>query len=292
MRVPRKEPRRLLPLSLMIALLAAGVPTAYGQSFPGEALRDAVSKGHRLGSEQRGADAVRQLLDAGVSVNAQDSVGWTALMQCGLEGLPAVAEVLVRAGADVNLRSNRGDTALMVAVVCTIVRTRAGLVAVRGLPPSMKQEQLDPPLRLARLLIAKGANVDAARQDGRTVLMSAVMVGWREIVQVLLENRVDVHARDKEGSAAMDYAQPVRDPEIVEMLRQGGSKSPATRSGRRICDAQDRLGELGYDADSRDCWWGWGSTTRGALRRFQQDHALPVTGQLDEATIKALGLRH
>ena len=68
----------------------------------------------------------------------------------------------------------------MVAVSCTIVRTCAELVPSRGFPPEMRQTELEAPLRLASLLIEKGADVNAARQDGRTVLMSAVMVGGRK----------------------------------------------------------------------------------------------------------------
>ena len=262
----------------------------YGQRLPGDALRDAVSRGHRLGSEDLGVLAVKRLLDAGVSVDSQDGVGWSALMQAGLEGLPAVGELLIRSGADVNLRSRRRETALMIAVSCTIVRTRAGLVPSRGFPPEMRQAQLEAPLRLASLLIEKGADVNAARQDGRTVLMSAVMVGWPEIVAILLQHHADVHARDQQGHVAMDYVHPVRDPEIVQMLQAAGSKSAPTRSARAVCDAQDRLGELGYGVNSEDCWWGWGNTTTEALRRFQRDHAIAVTGQLDDASVKALSL--
>jgi len=271
-------------------MLFAALLTGYGQVLPGDALRDAVSRGHRLGSEDLGSQAVKRLLDAGVSVDSQDGVGWTALMQAGLEGLPAVGELLIRSGADVNLRSRRGETALMVAVSCTIVRTRAELVQSRGFPPEMRETQLRAPLRLASLLIEKGADVNAARQDGRTVLMSAVMVGWPEVVANLLSHHADVDARDAQGHVAMDYVHPIRDPEIVQMLRSAGSKSVPTRSGRVICDAQDRLGELGYGVNSQDCWWGWGNTTTEALRRFQRDHAIAVTGQLDDASVKALGL--
>jgi ankyrin repeat protein len=120
----------------------------------------------------------------------------------------------------------------MVAVSCTIVRTRAELVPLRGFPPEMSQAQLGAPLRLTSLPIEKGAEVNAARQDGRTVLMSAVMVGWPEIVAILLRHHADVDA----------------------------------------------------------CWWGWGNTTTEALRRFQRDHAIAVTGQFDDASVKALGL--
>ena len=272
-------------LVVFVALFAV-----HGQELPGDALREAVSKGHRLGSEDLGVQAVKRLLDAGVSVDSQDDAGWTALMHAGLEGLPAVGDLLIRSGANVNLRSRRGETALMIAASCTIVRTRAGLAPSRGFPPEMRQMQLSAPLRLSSLLVEKGADVNAARQDGRTVLMSAVMVGWPDIVATLLRHHAGVHARDAQGRVAMDYVQPLRDPEIVQMLRGAGAKSAPTRSGRLVCDAQDRLGELGYGVNSQDCWWGWGNTTTEALRRFQREHAIAVTGQLDDASLKALGL--
>jgi uncharacterized protein len=292
MRSRSRPAKRGLRLRFVLCILAfvATLPAAYGQRLPGDALRDAVSSGHRLGSEDLGVQAVKRLLDAGVPVNSQDGIGWSALMQAGLEGLPAVGELLIRSGADVNLRSRRGETALMIAVSCTIVRTRAELAPSRGFPPEMQRTQLGAPLRLASILIEKGADVNAARHDGRTVLMSAVMVGWPEIVALLLQHHADLDARDAQGHVAMDYVQPLRDPEIVQMLRKAGSQSAPTRSGRVVCDAQDRLGALGYGVSSQDCWWGWGNTTTEALRRFQQDHAISVTGQLDNASMKALGL--
>lgn len=50
--------------------------------------------------------------------------------------------------------------------------------------------------------------------------------------------------------------------------------------------AQDRLNELGYDAGTAD--GKMGARTVQALRQFQQDYGLPVTGRLDAATAGAL----
>jgi ankyrin repeat protein len=60
-------------------------------------------------------------LAAGAKVNAQDSSGFTALM-FATRALPprasnrGVLEVLLKAGADPNIRSNRGQTAIMAAI--------------------------------------------------------------------------------------------------------------------------------------------------------------------------------
>jgi len=51
-------------------------------------------------------------------------------------------------------------------------------------------------------------------------------------------------------------------------------------------DAQTRLNQLGYDAGTADGIMG--NRTANALRTFQSDHNLPITGRLDAATSQAL----
>jgi hypothetical protein len=51
---------------------------------------------------------------------------------------------------------------------------------------------------------------------------------------------------------------------------------------------QAQLQDLGYYRSAVDGLFG--PITRNALRRFQADHGLPVTGAVDEATLYALGM--
>jgi hypothetical protein len=51
---------------------------------------------------------------------------------------------------------------------------------------------------------------------------------------------------------------------------------------------QDRLNVLGYDVGPSDGLLG--KRTQAALREFQEEVGLPVTGQLDTTTRRALGL--
>ncbi len=55
-----------------------------------------------------------------------------------------------------------------------------------------------------------------------------------------------------------------------------------------IHDVQVRLRALGYYGGSDDGVWG--PSTRRALQRFQSDHHLAVTGQLNPASARAMGL--
>jgi len=124
--------------------------------------------------------------------------------------------------------------------------------------------------------------------DGRTPLMTAVLLGHTSEVKELLAAGADVKARDKEKRLAIDYASPREHPEIVEMLKKAGSPPPTGRSGRLLCDAQAKLNELGYEAGPADCverqmFWD-------ALGAFQHIMDLAVTNQLDAPTLAALGL--
>jgi peptidoglycan hydrolase-like protein with peptidoglycan-binding domain len=53
--------------------------------------------------------------------------------------------------------------------------------------------------------------------------------------------------------------------------------------------AQKALKQLGYNPGALDGLWG--GTTQRAIERFQRDKGLPVTGELDEKTKSALGIK-
>ena len=67
------------------------------------------------------------------------------------------------------------------------------------------------------------------------------------------------------------------------------TSAPGARSGNvrmSMKQAQQRLNELGFDVGSPD--GAAGPRTQNALRTFQQDQGLPVTGRLDQATMRQL----
>ena len=56
---------------------------------------------------------VRMLLQRGASVNLQDSLGFTALMNAAIGGHTTIVQALLDAKADASLQSTAGKTALM-----------------------------------------------------------------------------------------------------------------------------------------------------------------------------------
>jgi ankyrin repeat protein len=60
-------------------------------------------------------DTVEILLDSGVDINAVDNSGRTALMHAIIDSLDYKADLLISKGADINIKTKRGVTALKLA---------------------------------------------------------------------------------------------------------------------------------------------------------------------------------
>ena len=257
---------------------------------------DAVHKGHAVGHEQDGIDAVRSALEGGGDVNERDGNGWTPLMHAALECRAQITKLLLeRAAAKLRAKGERsksyidhGQSALTIAAGCFINRQRAALGPERGMSPAYIQSERDAPLLIVRNLIEHGAAVDAVDADGRTPLMMAAMQGWTGVVKELLARKAAANVRDQAGLIAIDYADP-DDHAILGLLQAAGSRSPTGRSGRTVCDAERALDKLGYQAPIIDCIPG--QQLSAIVIRFQKDRALSATGELDDATRLALKIR-
>ena len=67
------------------------------------------------------------------------------------------------------------------------------------------------------------------------------------------------------------------------------SNQPEPDTGSRVSDVQSALAREGYYDGPID--GNLGDATRKALRRYQRDHGLEVTGGISSGVIKALRLR-
>ena len=103
------------------------------------------SRGDRGGS----VDRVRTLIDAGADVNVRNYKGQTALHCAAKAGFAEIVKLLLAHGADVDARDGQGETPLATALRST-VKDKVALMAV------------------VRLLVGAGADPDAKDQRGRT----------------------------------------------------------------------------------------------------------------------------
>lgn len=146
-------------------------------------------------------ELVKLLLQAGSDVNAINDDGCTPLSTATLTEAPqAVIEALLQAGAYVNGKDYKGDTALHGVTMPSEKAYRADAVAIM------------------RLLLTYGAQIDARNQYGETPLLHCAMGGLTEGVRLLLEYGADPDLPDNDGLTPRQHAEENGHPEIAELL--------------------------------------------------------------------------
>ncbi|MCB1143104.1 MAG: ankyrin repeat domain-containing protein [Leptospiraceae bacterium] len=76
-------------------------------------------------------------------------------------------------------------------------------------------------LQLVKLLIDRGANVNATTPDGHTALMYASYNRYPEIVKVLIEHGANVNAKSIQGHTALSEIDDSHKEEIILLLKGG-----------------------------------------------------------------------
>jgi ankyrin repeat protein len=188
-----------------------------------------------------GAEAARVLLERGADPNARNTMEWTALtsaLEYGATVQNPLVQVLLSHGADVNARSKFGDPALLLAARGGDAPTLKRLLELGADVNAQDQKGSTALSYVARnghldavnLLLARGATIDGrsrtrplATQSRRTPLMAAASGGHREIVQVLLDHKADLQARDEDGWSALVWAAVGGDLPTVKLLLDAGA---------------------------------------------------------------------
>lgn len=138
-------------------------------------------------------ESLKEMLDCGLDVNSKN-YEISLLSFASFKGNEEMVKMLMERGADVNLKSEVGSTAL-------INSARSGNKTI------------------LEMLINNGADVNAQESDGRTALMYAAWGNRTEIFKMLLAAGADVSLKDKNGDTALEWAQRNRNSKIPEILK-------------------------------------------------------------------------
>ena len=135
------------------------------------------------------------------SVNAWSPDGFQPLGLAAFFGHPAAVDLLLAHGGEVN----------------TIARHPFGVNALHA--------ALAPAPDIARVLIAAGADVNAAQRSGATPLQETAFSGNLELARLLLEHGANPAAVDEQGRTALDIARERGHLALVDLLSGSTAKT-------------------------------------------------------------------
>jgi ankyrin repeat protein len=169
------------------------------------------------------AGEVDRLLASGANVNGVDAHATTPLHVAAYHEDPAVAALLVRNGAAVNVRNDAGMTPLHKAM-----ERLAFAPATRKAP----EEEVAKVTRVVELLLASGAQVDAGASGGAMPIHTAALTGQTALVQLLIDKGAAVDARTADGVTPLYQATKKDAAEVVRLLiARGADVNAQTKSG-------------------------------------------------------------
>ena len=157
-------------------------------------------------------DAVSRMLAAGLDPNQLDTHGQPALIVALQAESPKSAKVLMEAkGVDIDVRNHAGETPLMMAALKSQPALAAELVAHGA---AVQKDGWTPlhyaatggNVEIVKLLLSKGATLEARSPNGSTALMMAARYANEGAVDALLAAGADRSAKNDLGMDAAAFA--------------------------------------------------------------------------------------
>jgi uncharacterized protein len=144
------------------------------------------------------------LLKYGADPNVRDRQGRTALDIAILWCLTDTVKLLLLNGADPNLPAKNGKTPLM----------KAAILGLRDARPMQHK------LQIMMHLLDSGAEIDAQTPEGKTALMYAVGNSRLEVVELLVSSGASLLIKDHQGNRARDIINQGASPQQQLLLRK------------------------------------------------------------------------
>eukprot|EP01051_Picozoa_sp_SAG22_P002405 SAG22_NODE_105_length_20045_cov_23.373308_14_plen_978_part_00 len=199
-----------------------------------DALRGAAAGGQAV--------VVRGLLTAGAGTEAKDERGKTGWWLAIEKGHSEVVEVLA---VTVNLEA--GNKALLLTVINgqtemveVLLRARADVEAKSEYGTTALMRAIDGHVEVAALLLRAGADVDAKSEHGITALMKAADKGHAEATGLLLEAGASIEGKDSTGVTSLIKAAQKGHAEVVRLLVVTGASIEAKFNGSNALQWAER----------------------------------------------------
>lgn len=165
-------------------------------------------------------EELKQLLTAGVNINAVDANGRTAMMRAAEMGHKETAKLLLKKGADLKIHSSFGESAMSFAC--------AGA--------GMGKKNVET----LRLLLEHKADVNSVDRNGESCLMTLIKTdaNWAkqdkevilDIAKALIAAGADIHIKDRKGFNAFCWAAYYGNVPMMQLLAELGSVNTNVRA--------------------------------------------------------------
>ncbi len=209
------------------------------------------------------AGTLRSALANGMDSNARDENGTPALMLAALYANADCLRLLLERGADPNASNEAGATTLHWAVPelakVRLLVTKGANVNARssnaGRIPLLVAASYPRSVDVLRLLLQKGADLKAKDKSGRHALGRAVEFSDLESVRFLVESGADIHDEAGYGEFGSLWPFSRRDAKLAEYALSRGFKVPQgalyLASTRHHPELLERLRAAGADVNAR-----------------------------------------
>jgi ankyrin repeat protein len=185
------------------------------------------------------ADRMRQLLSAKPSVNEMDESGALPLHIAIDARQRACVGLLLAAGADRNARDRKGRSALDAAAPIADARIDYMLKnffrdgtggSKQAMPWSLESAVQRGQTELVKMLLAMGADANAAGKDGSTALADASLKGNLEIARLLLDGGAQRDAVGVDGKQPIHEAALGDSADVIrELVSRGANVNTRTK---------------------------------------------------------------
>ncbi len=177
----------------------------YGRNNEHEIDRDAafqliqmlLERGANVSARTKEVPPIRRFVTPLGDLSWVDFTGQTPFLRAALAGDIEVMRLLLSKGADPNIATEAGTTALMAA---------AGVNWMTGQTYTESDAAL---MDAVKLCMEKGGDVNAANSMGVTAVIGAANRGSDEIIEFLVKNGARLDVKDKEGRSPLVWAQGV-----------------------------------------------------------------------------------
>jgi RNA polymerase sigma factor (sigma-70 family) len=209
-------------LSLDVLMLLKGSGAHFEETDGPTALVSAI-EGRRL-------EAVKFVLNEGVDINAKLDEGWTPLLKAAERGSTDIFKWLIENGADIHARNESGSSVMMLVAsrnkfecVKLLLEKGVDLTPDESTTAFLNASiaELDDKLATIKLLISKGADINAKDEYGRSAVRKAIQRGHSDLAMFLLDKGTVLDSA--EGAAVLRLAVERVDFKIVKSLLKGSA---------------------------------------------------------------------